>query len=627
MREKVRVYVPKRLVIYYRKEVSRNPRKYWLIEKSINSSRLPLTVHRLLAIAIFYSFIASVVGIIFGFILFEMLIPEEMLIKAVLGLFGQQYNSDESYFMIVFGFLFFWMLVFGIIAFNFVNYLILYYPAFISNQRKNEIEMYMPHAINMMLGMASGGLGIYEITKSLAESRSMFGELSREFETIYRSSELFKEDIITSIRYVRDTTPSDRLSAFLDDFIFMVKGGGSIYAFLENKSKEHLEGQEIGFNSFLEFLGMMAEVYLSAFILLPLFMLIMLVVMQVSGEVILESYKYIILTILPVSTLVFIYIIKSSMPLPSVKTEINNMIVKDEIKVDLTQGESKFKVKRFRRILNKIKIYFHFPYLDRALYTLQYRIFLFHLFVFSLIIFITTYHFFKFDSYFAISISAFIIPLLLFIEIKERAIKQIESRIPDVFRELAILNEAGLNIIEALKVLTTVEFGVISRELNLLRKDIEWGESVTRAFKKMEIRIKSDLIAKVIPISIKAIDTSPTFKDAFLTVSNFANAEVRFKERISGSMMTYVVIIYFSIAVFLVIVYTLINNIIYGFGDATPISNVEVIKETFLEISVAVGFLSGIIAGVISSGRVTAGLKHSYIFLVLIYVIFWYFIP
>jgi flagellar protein FlaJ len=211
--------------------------------------------------------------------------------------------------------------------------------------------------------------------------------------------------------------------------------------------------------------------------------------------------------------------------------------------------------------------------------------------------------------------------------VRDRIISQIERRIPDMFRELAILNEAGLNIIESLKVLTSIEFGIITRELSLMRKDIEWGESVAKAFKKMERRIKSDIIAKIIPISIKAIDTSMTFKDAFLTVSNFANAEIRFKDRIRSNMFTYTIVIYFSISVFLGIVYILINHILYGFGKATTISNIELIKETFLQISIAVGLFSGIIAGVISSGKVTSGLKHAYIFLMLTYIVFGYLIP
>ena len=626
MREKVRLYVPEPIVRYYRKSISKKPEKYRLIEKSIDASRLPLTVQRLLAIALFYSFISSVGGMVFAFLLFRVLIPETELVKLILSLIGIAYTPSGNYLPIVFGFLFLWILIFGIVSYKLVNYLILSYPSFIANRRKNEIEMYLPHAINMMLGMASGGIGIHEIVNSLAESKSMFGELSNEFATVVKMSNIFKEDLITSMRYVRDTTPSEKFSAFLDDFIFMVKGGGSVSSFLENKSKEYFETQEAGFTSFLDFLSIMAEVYLAAFILLPLFLLIMLVVMQISGELMLESYRILILTILPVSTIVFVYIIKSSMPVPKVKTEFEELKLEDKIKAVVKPGNATFKINKFKKILKRIKFYLLLPYMERAFYTLHFRILLFHILIFSIIVFAVTSRFLSPEKVAVVSVSAFAIPLLVLIEIKERTISQIERRIPDIFRELAILNEAGLNIIEALKILSTIELGIISREISIVKRDIEWGESVAKAFRKMEMRIRSDVIAKIIPISIKAIDTSPTFKDAFLTVSNFANSEVRFKDKIKSNMFTYVVMIYFSIAVFLVIVYTLINNILYGFGEAVMIANIELIKETFLQVSVVVGLLSGLIAGVISSGKVTAGLKHSYVFLMFVYIVFSYLI-
>lgn len=596
------------------------------MEKAIDSARFPLTVQRLYAIALFYSFITSIGAIIFGFLVFRAFIPELELINWIFGLLGLEYTPSSNNIALIYSFLFIWVSAFGIIAYSLVNNLILSYPSIVAKRREGEIEMYLPHSINMMLCMSSGGITTYEIIKSLAESNEMFGELSREFATMIKMSEFFDEDLITSIKYVRDTTPSSKLSSFLDDFIFMIKGGGSISSFLESKSKEYIERQEVEFSSYLDFLSVMAEVYVAAFILLPLFLLIMLVVMQISGEFMLESYKIMILTLLPVSTLVFVYIIKSAFPIPQIRTQLEGELRKDELGAPVEQKESDFKINNMERRLRKIKYYLLLPFSKWAIYTAPFRFFIFYICVFALIVFAVSLSFLSFDKVMIVSTSAFIIPLLVLIEIRGRVIGQIEKRIPDMFRELAILNEAGLNIIEALKVLTSVEFGIMSREISLLRGDIEWGDSVTRAFKKMERRIKSDIISKVVPVSVRAIEASPSFKDAFLTVSGFANSEIRFKEKIRSDMFTYLVIIYFSFMVFLVIVYVLINDVLYGFGEATSLTNIAQIKETSLQISIAVGLFSGLVAGVISSGKVTAGFKHSYIFLIVAYFVFTYLI-
>ncbi|MFP4558265.1 MAG: type II secretion system F family protein [Halobacteriota archaeon] len=626
MRERVRVYVPDVIIRYFFKRVRKSPHKFRAVEKAIDSARLPLTIQRLYAIALFYAFITSIGAMVFGLLIFKAFIPELELIDIILGLFGFEYTPLGSYIMLVYSVLFIWISAFGIISYSLVNNFILSYPSVVAERRKGEIDRYLPHCINMMLCMSSGGISTYEIIKSLSESSDMFGELSKEFATMVKMSEFFEEDLITSIRYVRDTTPSDKFSSFLDDLVFMVKGGGNISSFLESKSKEYIERQEVEFSSYLDFLSVMAEVYVAAFILLPLFLLIMLVVMQFSGELVLESYKIMILTILPVSTLIFVYIIKSAVPISQIKTELEGSLSKDEVGAAVEEKESEFKVNNMERTLRKIKFYLLLPFSKWAIYTAQFRFFIFYICVFALIVLGISSKFMNFDKVLIVSASAFIIPVLVLIEIRGRIIGQIEKRIPDMFRELAILNEAGLNIIEALKVLTSVEFGVMSREISLLRRDIEWGDPVTRAFKKMEKRIKSDIISKVIPVSIRAIEASPSFKEAFLTVSGFANSEIRFKNKIRSNMFTYLVIIYFSFMIFLVIVYVLINNVLYGFGEATSLTNIDQIKETSLQISMAVGLFSGMVAGVISSGKVTAGFKHSYIFLIVAYFVFTYMI-
>lgn len=626
MRERVKVFVPDVIVRYFFKRVRENPQKYRLVEKAIDSARFPLTVQRLYAIALFYSFITSIGAIIFGFLILKAFIPEIELIKWIFGLFGFGFGLSSGNIATVYFFLFIWISAFGIISYSLVNNLILSYPSIVAKRREGEIDMYLPHSINMMLCMSSGGISTYEIIKSLAESKDMFGELSKEFATIIKMSEFFEEDLVTSIKYVRDTTPSGKLSSFLDDFIFMIKGGGNISTFLESKSKEYIERQEVEFSSYLDFLSVMAEVYVAAFILLPLFLLIMLVVMQVSGQFMLESYKIMILTILPVSTLVFVYIIKSAIPIPQIKTDLEVGLNKDEIGASIEEKKSDFRVNDMERWLRKIRYYLLLPLSKWAIYTAPFKFFIFYICVFALVIFTVSWGAMSLDKVLIVSASAFIIPLLVLIEIRAKIISQIENRIPDMFRELAILNEAGLNIIEALKVLTSVEFGIMSREISLLRGDIEWGDSVTRAFKRMEKRIKSDIISKVVPVSVRAIEASPSFKDAFLTVSGFANSEIRFKNKIRSNMFTYLVIIYFSFMIFLVIVYVLINNVLYGFGEATSLTNIEQIKETSLQISIAVGLFSGMVAGVISSGKVTAGFKHSYIFLIVAYFVFTYMI-
>ena len=83
-----------------------------------------------------------------------------------------------------------------------------------------------------------------------------------------------------------------------------------------------------------------------------------------------------------------------------------------------------------------------------------------------------------------------------------------------------------------------------------------------------------------------------------------------------------------SIFIFLIVVYVVITSIFTTFNvsNETAIGGVMVnlseVKETFFHVSVIVGLLSGIVAGVIGEGKVIAGLKHSYVFLIASYIMF-----
>ncbi len=59
-----------------------------------------------------------------------------------------------------------------------------------------------------------------------------------------------------------------------------------------------------------------------------------------------------------------------------------------------------------------------------------------------------------------------------------------------------------------------------------------------------------------------------------------------------------------------------------GLGGVTVSLNVEEIKNSFFQISLIVGALSGLVAGQIGEGNVLLGLKHSYIFVIMTYLTF-----
>lgn len=626
MIEAVKVYYPKAFARKWAVKVVRNKEKFKDIEKAIVSARLPLTTQELLAIADFYSMISLLAGVTVGLTI-SLLVPPTFIIYIA------KYTPFYNFVLLNFHTLKFvyylaMILIFGFIAYKTTKYAILSYPFFVASRRRSEIELYLPHAVNMMYGMAVGGLSIQEIVKTIAESRHIFGELSKEFLIIMEMNEIFKRNIHEGMRFVRDTTPSPQLSSLLDNMIFILEGGGKLSEFLRRKSEEFAEERERLFESFVDFLGMMAEVYISVFMVLPLFLLIVLAVMRLIGTQFLEIYKLAIMLALPVATLMFVWLIKSSLPLPKVRLEEFERrfeLIKANVVDNVNESYSIDRIKRLKRRL--IRLLLH-PFTE-DLYRIELRIVLIHISMLTLVVFLIAYNFLKLEYAILLTLSAFAIPLIILSEIKERLLRKFEERIPDVFSELAMLNEAGLTILEGLRILSQTEMGILTKEIVRLRREIEWGVLIPRAFIRFGLRIKSDILSKIVPAVVKALETAPTVKDAFHIVARYADSEVAFKKRIRSGTFLYVVIIYMCIAIFLVTTYMVITNFFQpfanlggGFGGITIAIDVNEIKSSFFQVSLIVSILSGIVAGQISEGNPILGLKHSYFFAILTYFTF-----
>jgi flagellar protein FlaJ len=618
--------IPKTFVRKWTRKVLKERWKYKDVEKALVSARLPFTVQELMATAEFYSIVSFFVGLILGVVVIVAVPPTFILYTARYTPF---YNIVLANFNVIRWTYPLIALILGFVAYKLTKYSILSYPFFIANRRKSEIELYLPHAISMMYSMATGGIPIQNMIRTIAESKHIFGELSREFMIILEMVDVFKKNVYDGMRFVRDTTPSPQLSSFLDNLIFILEGGGKLSEFLKRKSEELSEERERTFESFIDFLGMMAEVYISVFIVFPLFLLIVLTVMKLMGTAMFELYKVAVLIMLPVSTVMFVWLIRSMIPLPKVKLEefeskyetIKANVV-DEIRDSFTVD----KVKRLKKRVLRIILH---PFTEN-IYRIELRIVTIHIALATLTVFAIACRFIKFEYAVLVAFSTFVLPLIFIVEMKERIMRRLEERLPDVFSELAMLNEAGLTILEGLKVLSQTEMGILTKEILTTRREIEWGVLIPRAFVRFGIRVKSEILSKIVPVVVKALETAPTIKDAFYIVARYADSEVSFKKRMRSSTFLYVVIIYMCIAIFLVTTYMVITNFFKpfsnvsttGFGNVAVSMNIDEIKNSFFQVAMIVGILSGLVAGQIGEGNVLLGLKHSYVFAIMTYVTF-----
>ncbi len=105
--------------------------------------------------------------------------------------------------------------------------------------------------------------------------------------------------------------------------------------------------------------------------------------------------------------------------------------------------------------------------------------------------------------------------------------------------------------------------------------------------------------------------------------------EIEAKDRIRGQMSMYTIIIYIAFLVFLYTTYVLLNNIMSIFHSIESLPtgfvagvDLKMLRETFYQTTLMVGFFSGLTAGVMGEGKLESGLKHVIVFVLLGYIFF-----
>ena len=156
------------------------------------------------------------------------------------------------------------------------------YPSFRTSERKRKIETGLPSAVDTMATIASTGVPPAVIFWSLVEYRR-HGEISREAEKLLNDLELFGLDLVSALQRGALRSPSPSLSEMFWKMIATIRTGGDLKEYLYVEGTKLRERQRREIESSIDSLGMVAEIYVTALILGPVFLLVMASIMGLMG--------------------------------------------------------------------------------------------------------------------------------------------------------------------------------------------------------------------------------------------------------------------------------------------------------------------------------------------------------
>lgn len=245
-----------------------------------------------------------------------------------------------------------------------------------------------------------------------------------------------------------------------------------------------------------------------------------------------------------------------------------------------------------------------------------------------------------------------------------KRIKEYERLFPNFLRDVSESQRAGLTFIQALKVASKSDYGILSKEIRKMDNQISWNITLDKVLKSFAKRLsKSNVIVRSLMIIDQANKSGGNIEDTMDSLANnielLRDVEEEKKTLLNQQVMMMYAIFFMFLGITIALLKFLVpliqtqtvggvpgqTSFFEGFGanpckpcvasidpaclgcgamfvvsDSFAFGSVDdpasYYRALFFVMIIIQGFFTGLIAGQIGSDSVTAGVKHSLIFLV-----------
>ena len=240
----------------------------------------------------------------------------------------------------------------------------------------------------------------------------------------------------------------------------------------------------------------------------------------------------------------------------------------------------------------------------------------------------------RFLDWLILAILGFIGPYGFYLAKIQREIKQIERRLPDFLRDVAEAGRFGMTLAEAIVVSSGGRYGKLTPEIKKMAAQITWGVPAAEALRLLAQRVKTPMVQRVVAIVVKSSDAGGDVADVLTMVSHDTKENQLTLDERRIAMSTYIAVIYISFLVFLVTIWilnvTFLPKMLEASGALTSTGNVVEsplaadlpnvvysIRIAFFIACIVHALGDGILAGVLDTGKIPNGLRHSCIMLII----------
>ena len=239
------------------------------------------------------------------------------------------------------------------------------------------------------------------------------------------------------------------------------------------------------------------------------------------------------------------------------------------------------------------------------------------------------------NEIFLAAVLVILIPAAILDFENQRWVSAIENQMPLLVRGVSESQETGLTLVKALeKVVDNKMIGhPLSDEVKQITIQMSWGASFEEALTNFKDRVNSPIVNRFCALVLEASRSGGTIKKVFSATSGFMEEMNDMDREESAQMKPYIIIIYASFGVFLVVAVLLVRSFLSpASGSAMIMSQGSVgstsgLNDFFYKDMLISGVTGGLMAGKLAERRVAGGLKHAIVLCLVGFIIFFLTMP
>lgn len=538
-------------------------------------------------------------------------------------------------------------LVIFAVAARVASLLLLQYPSVVKKNRATRINLLLHHAVAYMYAMCQGGAEIMSVFRAISGSSAVYGEAAYEFRRVVRDTDYFGYDVITALRHLQETTPSEKLAEFVQDLVSVIESGGDMLAFLDARVRTYQEEARFEQKTFLSTLQLVAEGYVTLFVAGPLFIIIVMVVMGFMSSTPVAQLSVVIYLLIPVGSLFFILFVDAvSIKTEGIEryTEMRWLREFNDVRVETRAGDEPFfkQLARYDRI-RSLRAFLRHPlqaFLVDPNRTFYVTVPIALVYITLAVLATPPYADVELlidviDDHLIVALLVVLAPFGIFHRSWQKTVMGLEAAIPEFLNRISGINQVGLTLAQAITIIVKADLGILTYEVRKIKRDIDWGASVHDALVRFEERIRTPTIARAVTLITTASRMTGDIGEVLNIAARDAAMSETLKRERQAEMFIYVAIVYLVFTVFIFVVAVIQAQFLSVLAGVDTLASggmpggvsfgttaIVTFERLLFHACLIQALFSGLIAGEMGEGSIRAGVKHAAAMVFIAFVIF-----